>query len=54
MSKVNEAFKVMFFENREQWLTERTKGIGGSDASAILGNNPYKTSKDLWEEKKGI
>lgn len=47
-------FQLKFFEFREHWLEERTKGIGGSDASVILGENPYKTSKDLWEEKKGI
>lgn len=40
--------------NREQWLEERKKGIGGSDAATILGLNPYKTNIELWEEKKGI
>lgn len=35
----------------ERWLAERRKGIGGSDASAILGLNPWKTNVDLWEEK---
>lgn len=39
--------------NREQWLKERKKGIGGSDAAAILGLNPYKTNIRLWEEKTG-
>ena len=38
---------------REQWLEERKKGIGGSDASAILGKNPYKDNVKLWEEKTG-
>lgn len=36
-----------------EWLIERRKGIGGSDASAILGLNPYKTNVQLWEEKTG-
>ena len=36
----------------EEWLVNR-KGIGGSDASAILGLNPYKTNQELWMEKKG-
>lgn len=36
---------------REQWLEERKKGIGGSDAATIMGLNPYKTNVDLWEEK---
>lgn len=37
----------------KEWLIERKKGIGGSDASAILGLNPYKTNVQLWEEKTG-
>lgn len=38
---------------REEWLKERKKGIGGSDAATILGLNPYKTSIELWKEKTG-
>ena len=38
---------------REEWLEERKKGIGGSDAATILGLNPYKTTIQLWEEKTG-
>lgn len=38
---------------REEWLEERKKGIGGSDASAIVGENPYKDNIKLWEEKTG-
>lgn len=38
---------------REDWLEERKKGIGGSDAATILGLNPYKTTIELWEEKTG-
>lgn len=39
--------------NRKEWLEERKKGIGGSDAATILGLNPYKSNVDLWEEKTG-
>lgn len=39
------------FDSMEEWLVNR-KGIGGSDASAILGLNPYKTNQQLWIEKK--
>ncbi len=38
---------------RAEWLEERKKGIGGSDAATILGLNPYKTNMQLWEEKTG-
>lgn len=37
--------------SRDEWLKERTKGIGGSDVATILGLNPYKTPLQLWEEK---
>lgn len=39
--------------NRQEWLEERKKGIGGSDAATIIGQNPYKSNVDLWEEKTG-
>lgn len=39
--------------NRQEWLQERMKGLGGSDASAILGMNPYKSNIELWQEKTG-
>ena len=38
---------------RDEWLQKRRQGIGGSDASAILGLNPWKTQMDLWLEKTG-
>ena len=28
---------------REEWLQLRRKGIGGSDASVIMGKNPYRS-----------
>lgn len=36
---------------RKEWLMERTKGIGGSDASAILGFNPWKSAFELYIDK---
>lgn len=40
------------FDTFEKWLAAR-QGIGGSDASAVLGLNPYKTNQELWMEKTG-
>ena len=40
-------------KNREEWLENRFKGIGGSEASAIVGMNPYMTNIDLWNIKTG-
>lgn len=37
--------------DREAWLQLRTHGIGGSDASIILGINKWKTPFELWLEK---
>lgn len=37
--------------SRDEWLKERTKGIGGSDAGIILGLNKYRTAFELWLEK---
>lgn len=39
--------------SRQEWLEERKKGIGGSDAATIMGLNPYKTNVELWKEKTG-
>ncbi len=39
--------------NHSQWLQERKKGIGGSDAAAVLGLNPYVSPFALWAEKTG-
>ena len=36
-----------------EWLEWRKKGIGGSDAGAVLGVSPYKTVRDVYCEKIG-
>ena len=33
---------------REEWLAYRRKGIGGSDAAAVLGISPFRTGVDLY------
>ena len=43
-----------YFSSREDWLGARRNYIGGSDAAAVMGMNPYKTNQKLWEEKVGI
>lgn len=40
--------------SREEWLVARSNYIGGSDASAVIGLNPYKSNVDLWAEKTGL
>lgn len=45
--------EMLTFPSREEWLKARGNTIGGSDASAIVGMNPYKTNEALWLEKTG-
>ena len=40
--------------SREEWLERRNRTIGGSDAGAVVGLNPYKSAYALWAEKTGI
>ena len=38
---------------REEWLSRRSKSIGGSDAGTILGLSEYSSPYALWCEKTG-
>ena len=46
-------FKSISVSTEQEWLDLRRKGIGGSDAGAILGVNPFKSPLELWLEKTG-
>lgn len=37
--------------SREEWLRQRKHGIGGSDAGAICGLNPYSSPMRVYHEK---
>lgn len=37
----------------DQWLENRKSGIGGSDAGAIMGANPYRGAYGVWADKLG-
>lgn len=39
--------------SRDKWLEIRRESIGGSDAGALLGLNPFKSPYALWAEKTG-
>lgn len=47
-------YLVHIFKDRKEWLEKRIEGIGGSDASTLVGKNPYKDNLTLYKEKKGI
>lgn len=36
---------------KKEWLTYRKKGIGGSDAGAVCGLNPYRTAIQVYQDK---
>ena len=36
---------------KEEWLKYRKQGIGGSDAGAVCGLNPYRTAMEVYYDK---
>jgi len=40
-------------KSREEWLSLRQNGLGGSDVAAVVGLSPWKTADVLWREKTG-
>lgn len=44
--------EMKILKDRDEWLANRSR-IGGSDASAIVGMNPYRTNVELWQIKTG-
>jgi putative phage-type endonuclease len=39
--------------SNESWHEWRSKGIGSSDAPAVMGVSPWSTAYELWERKTG-
>lgn len=52
------AFHAIAFAEVEQgtpeWREARKQGVGGSDAAAAIGLDPYKTPLALWMEKRDL
>ncbi|SIT91532.1 YqaJ viral recombinase family nuclease [Edaphobacillus lindanitolerans] len=48
-----ESLKNVLHIDRSEWLQERRKGLGGSDAGVILGLNKWKSPFQLYLEKTG-
>jgi len=40
--------------SRDEWLSYRRQGIGGSDAAAVLGISPFRTAVDLYYDKLNL
>jgi predicted phage-related endonuclease len=41
------------FDERKEWLEQREQGLGGTDISAVLNLNPWKTPLDVYLGKIG-
>jgi putative phage-type endonuclease len=41
-------------QNSRQWHDWRGKGLGASDAPAIMGESPYQSAFTLWGDKTGL
>ena len=37
--------------SREEWLKMRKEGLGGSDAGAVCGLNPYASPMSVYQDK---
>ncbi|EKC56536.1 hypothetical protein OBE_11012, partial [human gut metagenome] len=40
--------QIIKYKSREEWLQNRSKGIGASEAGTVLGLNPWETPYQLW------
>lgn len=49
-----EFLKIPTPEAREEWLALRKRGIGGSEAAAIIGLNDYSSPYQVWADKMGF
>lgn len=49
----NRGLTMLPYGSREEWLRIRRGYIGGSDAGAIVGLNPYSSAFSVWAEKTG-
>ena len=47
------AARMIQLKSREEWLEKRTSYVGGSEAAALVGKNPYMSNIDLWQIKTG-
>ncbi len=50
----NLTMELKMVPNTKEWLEFRKTGIGASDAPIIMGDSPYTTITQLWEQKVGL
>lgn len=42
------------YHDREEWAEEHRKGIGGSEAAAVVGYDEYTSAADVYDRKVGL
>ena len=52
LNYLTEVFADTSQMSREEWLNTRRFGIGGSEASIIMGVSPFATKRDLFYDKR--
>lgn len=45
---------VTIKQNSQEWRSWRGKGLGASDAPAVMGDSPWTSPFELWLEKTGL
>ena len=53
ISGENQQFTLVRCRDNQEWLEQRTKGVGGSDVAAIMGLSPWRTPAQVWLDKTG-
>ena len=48
------SYRVIRPKSHQEWLDERKKGIGSSEAGTIMGVNHFDTPYKLWRKKTGL
>ena len=54
MSEIYTVYKDTRNMSRAEWLAARKAGIGGSDAAAIIGLNPFSSPLTVWADKTSV
>ncbi len=54
MSEDKEAFYRVKCDNEEEWLKERQKHLQASDAAVIIGESPWTSAAELFDQKLGL
>lgn len=49
--KTNDDFELIISTDHNEWLKNRSKRVGGSEASSLVEKNKYQSLRELWFKK---